>query len=145
MTIGYRNSKRYRRIFTAGLCLAILWRAGVPATADTLAEGRIARCQDLVRRQSSLAEFVSATWRIWEEPVPKKALPAAAAREIKPHDLLFDGGIGGIFRLKAASAPFATRDVFAFCSFDNLFVWLQGVEDGGRWTQFDPGDYVLPY
>ncbi len=39
----------------------------------------------------------------------------------------------------------AMRDAFAFCSFNNLFVWLQGVEDRGRWTQFDPGDYVLPY
>ena len=87
--------------------MAIVCLSSAPAIADAPADSRIARCQDLVRRQSSGADFLSATWRIWEDPVPKKALPALAATKIKPHDLLYDGGIGGLFRLKAAAAPFA--------------------------------------
>jgi hypothetical protein len=129
----------------AGLCLAIICCADTSSMADALAQVRIARCQDLVRRQSGLVEFVAATWRVWEEPVPKTALPGAALEKIKARDLLYDGGVSGLFRLNAVTAPFATRDAFAFCSFNNLFVWLQGVEDRGHWTQFDPGDYVLPY
>jgi hypothetical protein len=125
--------------------LAIICCVGTSGMADMLAQVRIARCQDLVRRQSGLVEFVPATWRVWEEPVPKTALPGDALEKIKARDLLYDGGVSGLFRLKALTAPFATRDAFAFCSFNNLFVWLQGVEDRGRWTQFDPGDYVLPY
>jgi hypothetical protein len=133
------------RLLASWLYLAIVCLSSAPAIADAPGDSRIARCQDLVRRQSSRADFLSATWRIWEDPVPKKALPALAVTKIKPHDLLYDGGIGGLFRLKAATAPFATRDVFAFCSFDNLFVWLQGIYDVGVWTQFSSTDYVLPY
>jgi hypothetical protein len=77
--------------------------------------------------------------------VPKQALPAAALARIKTHDLLYDEGIGGLFEIKATTPAFQPRRVFAFCSYDNLFVWLQGVYDGRVWTQFGAADYVIPY
>jgi hypothetical protein len=122
---------------------AFLVFAGHPALADSLAESRIARCQELVRREAvGPVELVAATWRVWEDPVPRSAVPAVALGHIRARDLLYDGGIGGRFRTgSSSSAP----EVFAFCSYDNLFVWLQGVYGGGVWTQFDPADYVLPY
>jgi hypothetical protein len=122
---------------------AFLLFAGQPVLADSLAESRIARCQELVRREAAgPVELLAATWRVWEDPVPRSAVPAAALGHIRGRDLLYDGGIGGQFRTSPApSAP----EVFAFCSYDNLFVWLQGVYGGGVWTQFDPADYVLPY
>ncbi len=122
---------------------ALLLLAGHPALADSLAQSRIARCQDLVRREAARpVELLTATWRVWEDPVPRSAVPAVALGHIRARDLLYDGGIGGRFRTgPAPSAP----EAFAFCSYDNLFVWLQGVYGGGVWTQFDPADYVLPY
>jgi hypothetical protein len=113
--------------------------------ADTLAEARIARCQDLVLRESGPSEFPPATWHIWEDPVPKTALPAVALGKIKARDLLYDGGIGGLFEPTTIAAFGQARQVFAFCSYDNLFVWLQGIYDGGVWTQFNPADYIIPY
>jgi hypothetical protein len=133
-----------RRAFAAALLFAVVGYIRAPAAADTLEQNRIERCQELVRRQSSLAGILAETWRVWEEPVPTQALPAAALAKIKARDLLYDGGIGGFFELKA-SAPSQPRRVFAYCSYDNLFVWLQGVYDGGLWTQFDATDYVMPY
>ena len=145
MAIGESHSRPYRWISTTGLCLAVV-RLGVPrGTADTLAQDPIARCQDLVRRQSNLPKFVPITWRVWDDPVPKKALPAAALEKIKTHDLLNDGGIGGVFRLKAINADLPAREVFAYCSYDNLFVWLQGIHDADVWRQFDPTGYILPH
>lgn len=134
-----------RVLLAAGVSFVMVVDAGTTGLADTLAQDRIGRCQDLVRRQSGLVEFLPATWRIWEDPVPKKALPAAALSKIKTHDLLYDGGISGFFKLKAANAPFQAREILAYCSFDNLFVWLQGIYNRGVWTQFDSTDYVLPY
>lgn len=135
----------HRRFLVVCLCLATLCQTSTSAIADTLAQDRIARCQDLVRRQSSLAEIVPATWRIWDDPVPKEALPGAALGKIKSHDLLYDGGISGVFKLKPVNAPFQAREAFAYCSFDNLFVWLQGVYEEGVWTQFNSADFLLPY
>jgi hypothetical protein len=142
---GARGRAAHRRFLAVCLCLVILCHTSTSGIADTLAQDRIARCQDLVRRQSSLAEFVPATWRVWDDPVPKKALPVSALAKIKPHDLLYDGGISGVFTLKPVNAPFQAREVFAYCSFDNLFVWLQGVYEEGVWTQFNSTDYLLPY
>ena len=128
----------------AALLAVIAAQVAAGARADTLEQTRIARCQDLVRRQSDQAEILAATWHSWEDPVPRQALPAAALAKIKAHDLLYDGGIGGLFQPKAESGAQA-RKAFAYCSYDNLFVWLQGIEEGGVWVQFGATDYIAPY
>jgi hypothetical protein len=134
-----------RRAIAAVLLFVALGSLPAPAAADTLEQNRIERCQALVRRQANLAEILPKTWRVWEEPVPRRALPVAALAKIKTRDLLYDGGIGGFFELKATTSASRPREIFAFCSYDNLFVWLQGIYDGGLWTQFDATDYVMPY
>jgi hypothetical protein len=139
------NRGSRQRAFAAALLFAVVGYVPAPAAADSLEQNRIERCQELVRRQSSLAEILPKTWRVWEEPVPKQALPAAALAKIKIRDLLYDGGVGGFFEPKATTSLSRPRQVFAYCSYDNLFVWLQGIYDGGLWTQFDATDYVMPY
>ena len=134
-----------RRAIAAVLLFVALGSLPAPAAADTLEQNRIERCQALVRRQANLAEILAKTWRVWEEPVPRRALPVAALAKIKTRDLLYDGGIGGFVELKATTSASRLREIFAFCSYDNLFVWLQGIYDGGLWTQFDATDYVMPY
>jgi len=131
--------------FAAGAALLLVVVAQAPLTAaDTLEQNRIARCQDLVRRQSNRAMVLPDSWHSWEDPVPRKVLPAEALGKIKARDLLYDGGITGYFEFKAASAG-QPRKAFAYCSYDNLFVWLQGIDDDGVWTQFTATDYIAPY
>ena len=130
-----------RRVISA-LCVIVVSLLTAPCAADTADQVRIARCQELVQRQSGAVTFRSPSWRVWADPVPTNVLPRAALGHIKAHDLLYDGGVGGLFTPKTASgAP----EVFAFCSYDNLFVWLQGIYDGGVWTQFDARDNIVPY
>ena len=142
---GASKGATQRRFLAAGLSMSMVCLGVTHGVANTLAEVRIARCQELVRRQSDSAEILPASWRIWDDPVPNEELPAAALGKIKAHDLLYDGGIGGLFKLKTATATGQAREVFAFCSYDNLFVWLQGIYDSGVWTQFNAADYIAPY
>jgi hypothetical protein len=72
-------------------------------------------------------------------------LTAAVRSHVKLHDLLYDGGITGLVKLKPAVTPGRPREAFAFCSYDNLFVWLQGLDEGGRWAQYSPTADILPY
>jgi len=132
-----------RRRVIAGFCAVIGCLLAAPGAADTADQLRIARCQQLVQRQSGAVTFRSASWRVWADPVPRNILPAAALAHIKAHDLLYDGGVGGLFTPMAASGQ--ASQVFAFCSYDNLFLWLQGIYDGGVWMQFDAAEYIVPY
>jgi hypothetical protein len=131
--------------FVAGAALLVAGPVPAPLwAADTLDQNRIARCQDLVLRQAEQATILPRSWHSWEDPVPRTVVPAEALGKIKGRDLLYNGGIAGYFELKAAPAgPF--RKVFAYCSYDNLFVWLQGIDDNGVWTQFSATDYIAPY
>ena len=131
------------RWIISGLYVIVFCLLAAPGASDTTDEVRIARCQQLVQRQSGAVTFRSPSWRVWADPVPANVLPKAALGHIKARDLVYDGGVGGLFTPKTASGQ--GPQVFAFCSYDNLFLWLQGIYDGGAWTQFGATDYIVPY
>ena len=139
------DSARSRRLRASVLSMLIVSIAGARALADSLADARIAKCQTLVGREVAGARVVAGSWKTWDHPVPKPALTAAALSHIRAHDLLYNGGIGGTVLRPYPLVPGGPRQVFAFCSYDNMFVWLQGVDNGGHWTAFDPAEDALPY
>lgn len=128
-----------------GLAAAAVLAAAPVADADQLSASRIARCQELVGRALTGAQFEGTTWKVWDDPVPKKVLTPAALANVRPKEVLYDGGVTGMVRPKSAGGNAPSGEIFAFCSFDNLFIWLQGLDDGGRWTAYGRSDDILPY
>jgi len=129
----------------ASFLLPVFCLAGTVVEADQLAASRIGRCQDLVRREVAGVQFEDATWKAWDDPVPRSALTPAALGKVRSKDLLYDGGVTGLARRSTAAPSAQPGEIFAFCSFDNLFIWLQGLDDGGRWIPYGPADDTLPY